>query len=63
MKFVMNTIVAFLLSAMLVYVVSSILGVKFEMATVYFLTVVFAILVPVVGAIIPNEPTPDADHH
>lgn len=48
---------------MLNYVVSSVLGVPFEFMTGVIISVVFAVLVLIVAAIIPNEPVAEAEHH
>ena len=63
MKYVMTLVWSFLLVTMLNYVVSSVLAVDFEFSTSIVLSVLFTILVFIISAIIPNEPTPDADHH
>jgi len=49
---------------MLNYVVSSVLGAQFDIETAIVTSVVFTILVFIIGAIIPNESTPEAaDNH
>jgi len=49
---------------MLNYVVSSVLGVDFDFQTAVVTSVVFTILVFIIGAVIPNESTPEAaDNH
>jgi len=49
---------------MLNYVVSSVLGAPFDFKVGAIISVVFSILIFVIGAIIPNDPTPEAaDHH
>ncbi|HWK22478.1 MAG TPA: YjzD family protein [Ureibacillus sp.] len=63
MQYLMTLIWSVLLMFMLNYVVSSILNVGFSASTSLILGVVLAILVFIISAIIPNEPTPEADHH
>lgn len=63
MRYLMTLVWSFLLVTMLNYVVSSILNVEFSLLTSTFLAVIFTILVLIISAIIPNEPTPEADHH
>lgn len=63
MRYFMTLVWSFLLVTMLNYVVSSVLGVHFDFATGAIISVIFTILVLVISAIIPNEPTPEADHH
>jgi len=48
---------------MLNYVVSSVLAVDFHLSTSLILGVIFTVLIFIISAIIPNEPTPEADHH
>jgi len=49
---------------MLNYVVSSVLGAPFDFKSGAIVSVVFSILIFIIGAILPNEPTPEAtDHH
>ena len=64
MQYIATFVWSFLLISMLNYVVSSVLGVPFDFQVGAILSVVFSVLIFVIGAIIPNEPTPDAaDHH
>lgn len=64
MQYIATFVWSFLLVSMLNYVVSSVLGVPFDFQVGAILSVVFSVLIFVIGAIIPNEPTPDAaDHH
>ncbi len=63
MQYIMTFIWSFLLVTMLNYVVSSVLATTFDFVTGAIISVIFAVLVLIVGAIIPNEPTPEADHH
>ena len=64
MRYFMTLVWSFLLVTMLTYVVSSILNVKeFSLSTCAILGVIFTILVFIISAIIPNEPTPEAEHH
>ncbi|KOS66716.1 DeoR family transcriptional regulator [Lysinibacillus contaminans] len=64
MQYIVTFIWSFILVSMLNYVVSSVLNVDFNFQTGAILSVVFTVLIFVIGAIIPNEPTPDAaDHH
>jgi len=63
MQYVMTLVWSVLLMLMLNYVVSSVLAVDFHLSTSLILGVIFTVLIFVVSAIIPNEPTPEADHH
>ncbi|GLC87748.1 YjzD family protein [Lysinibacillus piscis] len=63
MQYIVTFIWSFLLVSMLNYVVSSVLGVDFDFQTGAITSVVFAILIFVIGAIIPNDPTPEASEH
>ncbi len=63
MQYVMTLVWSFLLVTMLNYVVSSVLGVHFDFTTGAVISVIFAILVSLISAIIPNDPMPEADHH
>lgn len=64
MQYIVTFIWSFLLVSMLNYVVSAVIGVPFDFQTGAILSVVFSVLIFVIGAIIPNEPTPEAaDHH
>lgn len=63
MQYVMTLVWSVLLMFMLNYVVSSVLAVDFHASTSVILGVVFAILIFIIGAVIPNDPTPEADHH
>lgn len=64
MQYIATFVWSFLLVSMLNYVVSSVLGVDFNFQVGAILSVVFSVLIFVIGAIIPNEPTPEAaDHH
>ncbi|QCR31582.1 YjzD family protein [Lysinibacillus sp. SGAir0095] len=63
MQYVMTLIWSVLLMLMLNYVVSSILAVPFVVSTSLILGVIVTILIFIISAIIPNEPTPEADHH
>lgn len=64
MQYIVTFVWSFLLVSMLNYVVSSVLGAHFNFQTGVIVSVVFSVLIFVIGAIIPNEPTPDAvDHH
>ncbi|EON73457.1 YjzD family protein [Lysinibacillus sphaericus] len=64
MQYIVTFVWSFLLVSMLNYVVSSVLGVPFDFQTGAIISVVFSVLIFVIGAIIPNEPTPEAaDHH
>lgn len=64
MQYIATFVWSFLLVSMLNYVVSSVLGVPFDFQVGAILSVVFSVLIFIIGAIIPNEPTPDAaDHH
>lgn len=59
----MTLVWSFLLVTMLNYVVSSVLDADFNFATGAIISVIFTVLVFIISAIIPNEPTPDAEHH
>lgn len=63
MRYIMGLILSVLLVSMLNYVVSSILGVSFDFNTGLYISIIFAVLVFMVGAIIPNESTPDKEDH
>ncbi|KOS60672.1 YjzD family protein [Lysinibacillus agricola] len=64
MQYIVTFIWSFLLVSMLNYVVSSVLGAPFDFQIGVVMSVVFTILVFIIGAIIPNESTPEAvDHH
>ena len=64
MRYIVTFIWSFLLVSMLNYVVSSVLGAPFDFKTGAILSVVFSILVFIIGAILPNDPVPEAaDHH
>ncbi len=64
MQYIVTFVWSFLLVSMLNYVVSSVLGVPFDFKTGAIVSVVFSILIFIIGAIIPNDPTPEAaDHH
>ncbi|MFC7685645.1 DUF2929 family protein [Ureibacillus sp. GCM10028918] len=63
MQYVMTLVWSVLLMLMLNYVVSSILAVPFVVSTSLILGVIVTILIFIISAIIPNEPTPEADHH
>ena len=57
----MTFVWSFILVSMLNYVVSAVLGVDFNFQAGAIVSVVFSILIFVIAAVIPNEPTPD--HH
>ncbi|WP_267897023.1 DUF2929 family protein [Lysinibacillus yapensis] len=59
----MTLVWSLLLVFMLNYVVSSILAVEFSASTSVVLGIIFAILVIIISSVIPNEPTPEPDHH
>lgn len=64
MQYIATFVWSFLLVSMLNYVVSSVLGVDFNFQVGAILSVVFSVLIFIIGAIIPNESTPEAaDHH
>lgn len=63
MQYIATFFWSFVLVTMLNYVVSSVLGVHFDFVTGAIISLVFAVLVLIITAIIPNEPTPDAEHH
>lgn len=64
MQYIVTFIWSFLLVSMLNYVVSAVNDVPFDFQTGAIISVVFSVLIFVIGAIIPNEPTPEAaDHH
>ncbi|HWL22598.1 MAG TPA: YjzD family protein [Ureibacillus sp.] len=63
MQYIATFIWSFLLVTMLNYVVSSVLGASFDFVTGVIISLVFSVLVIIMSAIIPNEPTPEADHH
>ncbi|WP_312095537.1 YjzD family protein [Niallia sp.] len=53
----------FLLSQMLVYVVGSMNGVPFNFSMGLILTAVFSVLVFILSALIPDEPTHEEGSH
>ncbi|SOC35074.1 YjzD family protein [Ureibacillus acetophenoni] len=63
MQYIATFFWSFLLVTMLNYVVSSVLGVTFDFVTGAIISLIFSVLVLIVTAIIPNEPTPEAEHH
>lgn len=64
MQYIATFVWSFLLVSMLNYVVSSVIDVPFDFQVGAILSVVFSVLIFVIGAIIPNESTPDAaDNH
>lgn len=64
MQYIATFVWSFILVSMLNYVVSSVIDVPFDLQVGAILSVVFAVLIFVIGAIIPNESTPEAaDHH
>ncbi|MGG2053196.1 YjzD family protein [Lysinibacillus pakistanensis] len=64
MQYIITFIWSFILVSMLNYVVSSVLGAPFDFKSGAIVSVVFSILIFIIGAILPNEPTPEAtDHH
>lgn len=63
MQYIVTFVWSFLLVSMLNYVVSSVMGVPFDFVAGAIVSVAFSILVFVVAAILPNDPTPEADHH
>ena len=64
MQYIVTFIWSFLLVSMLNYVVSAVIDVPFDFQTGAIISVVFSVLIFVIGAVIPNEPTPEAaDHH
>ncbi len=64
MQYIVTFIWSFLLVSMLNYVVSSVLGADFDIVTAGVTSAVFTILIFIIGAVIPNESTPEAaDHH
>lgn len=63
MQYIATFFWSFLLVTMLNYVVSSVLGAGFDFVTGAIISLIFSVLVLIVTAIIPNEPTPEAEHH
>lgn len=63
MKYIMTFVWSFLLVSMLNYVVSSVLGAPFDFQIGAIVSVVFTVLIFILGAVIPNDPIPEADHH
>lgn len=63
MQYIMSFIWSFMLISMLTYVVSSVLGAHYSFTNGAIISVIFAVLILIVTAIIPNEPTPDDAHH
>lgn len=63
MQYIMTFFWSALLVSMLNYVVSSVLGVPFDFMNGLIVSVVFAVLVLIVSAIIPNDPVEHTEHH
>ena len=64
MQYIATFVWSFILVSMLNYVVSSVIAVPFDFQVGAIISVVFSVLIFVIGAIIPNESTPEAaDHH
>lgn len=63
MKYIMTFLWSFLLVSMLNYVVSSVLGAEFNFNNGAFISVIFAVLVFIISAIIPNEANDTVEHH
>lgn len=64
MKFIMTFVWSVLLVSMLNYVVSSVLNVEFVLNNGLIMSIPVAILIFIIGAIIPNDPLPtQAKHH
>ncbi|GGG19935.1 hypothetical protein GCM10007425_12910 [Lysinibacillus alkalisoli] len=59
MQYIVTFFWSFLLVSMLNYVVSSVLNVPFDFQLGAIVSVVFAILVFIVAAVIPSESTPE----
>lgn len=62
MQYIVTFLWSFLLITMLNYVVSSVLGVPFVFATGAIISVVFAIIVIIISAVLPSQPE-HAEHH
>lgn len=63
MRYIFGLILSVLLVSMLNYVVSAILGVEFNFMNGVYVSLIFAVLVFIIAAIIPNESTPDKEDH
>ncbi|GKU81775.1 YjzD family protein [Niallia sp. NCCP-28] len=63
MRYLFTFIWSFLLAQMLTYVVSSMNGSSFSLSTGFILSIIFTVLVFVLGAIIPNEPNREESAH
>lgn len=66
MKYIMTFIWSFLLVSMLSYVVGAVMNVEFTAESFQngaIISVVFSVLIFVIGAVIPNESTPEVDHN
>lgn len=63
MQYIMTFLWSFLLVTMLNYVVSSVLNVPFVFMTGAIVSVVFAIIILIIAAILPSEPTEHAEQH
>lgn len=63
MQYILSFIWSFLLISMLTYVVSSVLAADYSFTDGAIISVFFAILVMLVTAVIPNDPTPEDAHH
>lgn len=61
MRYIMGLIFSVLLVSMLNYVVSAILGVEFNLMNGIYISLIFAVLVFIIAAIIPSESTPDKE--
>jgi len=63
LRYIMTIFWTFLLAQMLVYVVGSMNGVPFSFSMGLILTAVFSVIVFILSAIIPDEPTHEEGSH
>ncbi|MFJ8234593.1 YjzD family protein [Ureibacillus sp. NPDC094379] len=63
MQYIMSFVWSFLLVSMLTYVVSSVLGAHYSFANGAIISLIFAVLVLIIAAVIPNGPSDTAEHH
>lgn len=63
MRYLFTFFWSFLLAQMLTYVVSSMNGSSFNLGTGFILSIIFTVLVFVLGAVIPNDPKHEESAH
>ena len=62
MKYLLTFFWTFLLAHMLTYVISSMIGAKYEFGTASILGIAVTILILIVPVILPNGPAEEAHH-